>query len=91
MLFKLNLIHIKHNIEKGLIEIKISEDEISIKNSTDGKVDERHIFDRFKKGSQSQKSIGLGLSIAKQIADNAHLKLSAHADEHLFVLKLKQK
>ena len=82
---------IKHNIEKGLIEIKISKEEISIKNSTNGKVDERHIFDRFKKGSQSQKSIGLGLSIAKQIADNAHLKLKVLAEEDLFVLKLIQK
>lgn len=81
---------IKHNVENGFIEIRVNKNGISIKNATAEQVDEKQIFERFKKGNQSQHSIGLGLSIAKRIADVSNLKIEVVAEENQITFTLVQ-
>lgn len=61
---------IKHNIDKGNIQIDLFEKSFSVSN-TGEKLDEDadHFFERFKKSSTSGDSIGLGLAIVKTICD----------------------
>ena len=40
-----------------------------------------HIFDRFYQGDKSAEGVGLGLSIAKSVADKNHWKLSVKSDK----------
>lgn len=61
---------IKHNVEEGKIRIDLNKESLTIANT--GTPLERSpevLFERFKKDDQSTDSIGLGLSIVKQIAD----------------------
>ncbi|SMO46899.1 sensor histidine kinase [Fodinibius sediminis] len=61
---------IKHNVEKGEIRITLTPTELEIRNT--GKplnIDPNTLFKRFKKADHGMDSIGLGLSIIKQIAD----------------------
>lgn len=61
---------IKHNHRNGMIEIILEEKALSIRNtgSVPGK-DTAELFERFKKDSSSNDSLGLGLSIVKKICD----------------------
>ncbi|MDR3610922.1 MAG: HAMP domain-containing sensor histidine kinase [Ignavibacteriaceae bacterium] len=62
---------IKHNIYGGEININLTQDSLSIKNTgNDLKIRPEKLFGRFVKESNSHESIGLGLSIVKQICDN---------------------
>ncbi|HLK31256.1 MAG TPA: HAMP domain-containing sensor histidine kinase [Puia sp.] len=66
---------IKHNIENGSIVIDLNNEQLIIRNSgTTFDFDESHIFDRFKKGDESE-GAGLGLAIVKQICDNYGFKI----------------
>ncbi len=68
---------IKHNIEEGKIRIALTNNRLTIANtgkSIDG--DPKELFERFKKGDQSTQSIGLGLSIIKQIVDQNNYDIS---------------
>ncbi len=59
---------IKYNIVNGVIEIELSENRIIVKNSGNPPdKDTGKMFDRFEKGSQSEESSGLGLTIVRQI------------------------
>ena len=67
-----NLINnaIRHNLESGFIEIELSNQFFSIKNSgPDLEVQPMELFERFKKSNQSDQSTGLGLAIVKQICE----------------------
>lgn len=73
---------IKHNVDKGCINIKLTHDYLNISNTgkpLDVKPDE--LFERFKKGNQSSHSIGLGLSIIKRIVDQNNYEVSYHHSE----------
>ena len=61
---------IKHNVEKGIINIKLTSNVLSVSN-TGNKPDTPPsvYFERFKKGSDSNESLGLGLSIVKKICE----------------------
>jgi signal transduction histidine kinase len=61
---------IKHNIFGGDIKIFLISDKLSVKNSG-GKlsIEPDILFDRFVKESTSNDSIGLGLSLVKQICE----------------------
>jgi len=68
---------IKHNVEEGKIRISLTNTRLTIANT--GKpidAEPSELFERFKKGDQSTSSIGLGLSIIKQIADQNNFDLS---------------
>jgi signal transduction histidine kinase len=68
---------IRHNIEKGQIQILLDFKGMTITNT--GKpllVSPGELFERFKKNDQSSQSMGLGLAIVKQIADLYMLQIS---------------
>ena len=61
---------IKHNIDKGSIEISLTNKSLSISNTglpLHG--DPSELFERFKKDKVSSESLGLGLSIVKKICE----------------------
>ncbi len=61
---------IKHNVEKGIVKIELNEIGLTISNTgAVPNVDPSVYFERFKKGSDSKESLGLGLSIVKKICD----------------------
>jgi len=61
---------IRHNILNGEISIFNESDSLVIANSSNEKeLDSNLIFERFEKKSNDNNSIGLGLSIVKEIAD----------------------
>lgn len=61
---------IRHNLEGGKIEINLTQNYFQINNTgLPPHVPTQELFKRFKKSNQSQESIGLGLSIVKQICE----------------------
>ncbi|MFZ4930599.1 sensor histidine kinase [Chryseobacterium sp. Mn2064] len=61
---------IRHNLEGGKIEINLTHNYFQINNTgLPPHVPTQELFKRFKKNNQSQESIGLGLSIVKQICE----------------------
>ncbi|EDM37779.1 twp-component sensor histidine kinase [Pedobacter sp. BAL39] len=77
---------IRHNYERGNIEINLSTDGITIKNTGGVQpLDEDRIFERFYKDGSSE-GTGLGLSILKQICSRQHygLKYTYTKNLHCF-------
>lgn len=76
---------------KKQIEIILSEHEFIIKN--DGKLisksDQEHIFERFYQADKSSEGVGLGLSIAKSLAEHNHWQLCMKTDQNLNIFTLK--
>lgn len=73
---------IKHNVEGGNIRIFLKDDKLKIANT--GKpldMPAEELYGRFKKGDAGSKSIGLGLSIVKRIADQNEFDLSYSYEE----------
>ena len=72
---------VKYSDKKIVVEL----DEHSLRISNDGakipadKI--AHVFDRFYQVNKSTEGVGLGLSIAKSLADKNHYKLSAKSDK----------
>ncbi|MEM6346378.1 MAG: HAMP domain-containing sensor histidine kinase [Bacteroidota bacterium] len=59
---------VRHNMEKGEIEILLQERELLIRNTGPApQVDPALLFHRFKKSNQSAESLGLGLAIVDKI------------------------
>ncbi|WP_161554469.1 sensor histidine kinase [Sinomicrobium soli] len=56
-----------HNPEKGTVNIRISDKELSIYNSGETPLDPQKIFRRFYKDEQNPNSTGLGLAIVQSI------------------------
>ena len=79
---------IRHNINSGNIEIFITNKEIIISNLGDDSPIDSQLFERFHKNSTSQESLGLGLSIVKEIADVSGLGFNyKHTNgKHCFIL-----
>ena len=79
---------IRHNINSGNIEIFITNKEIIISNLGDDNPIDSQLFERFHKNSTSQESLGLGLSIVKEIADVSGLGFNyKHTNgKHCFIL-----
>jgi signal transduction histidine kinase len=80
---------IRHNIEEGSIVIFINATSFTIHNT--GKKEPLNtslLFKRFQKTSRSSLSIGLGLAIAKEIAEVSDLLLTYDflAEKHSFTL-----
>lgn len=68
---------IRHNIESGSIDIKLTQAELCIRNT--GLAPEyptEELFKRFKKTNQSADSIGLGLAIVQQICKVSDFPIS---------------
>ncbi|MEO5893330.1 MAG: HAMP domain-containing sensor histidine kinase [Ferruginibacter sp.] len=80
---------IKHNIEKGKIEIKLTMHQLVICNTGPYlNTDPAELFERFKKGNQHSSSLGLGLSIVKKICDQNNFSIDYQLREHLHILTI---
>lgn len=70
---------IRHNRQKGYIQVRSSGNQLSLSNTGPALTsDPTTLFDRFKKEAGSHDSFGLGLAIVKQICDTYQLDLSYH-------------
>ncbi len=68
---------IRHNIQKGKIDIGLTEKSLSIKNSgLPLKINPKQLFNRFSKANPESESLGIGLSIIKKICDFYDFKIS---------------
>ena len=82
---------VRHNTLNGHIEIRLDRGRLMISNTGQSfPLDQTKLFNRFQKNSLLAESLGLGLAIAKEIADtsNISLKYSYSQDMHNFVLSL---
>lgn len=68
---------IRHNRKKGTLQIMTDRKEMRICNSgVPLDFDANKLFDRFQKSSTDPRSLGLGLSIVRQICEVSHLKIA---------------
>lgn len=65
-----------HCPEGGQVNITLTEDNLTVENSGDSALDEGKIFERFYQGSKKEGSTGLGLALAKTIADRNGMRLT---------------
>jgi signal transduction histidine kinase len=80
---------IKHNIFGGEIIISLMSKELSIKNTGESlRIDPQKLFDRFVKESTSNESIGLGLSLVKQICETYNFAVSYNYEHSMHQLKV---
>lgn len=82
---------IRHNVENGIITISIKDKSIIISNTgTKAALNNELIFERFEKQSSHANSIGLGLSIVKEIAAVYNITISYSYEDQKHVFSLKQ-
>ena len=68
---------IRHNISDGKIIIELKNNSLIISNTGSSlETSTEKLFERFQKASASSESVGLGLSIVKQICDTYNFKVS---------------
>ncbi len=77
----------KHNIKNGYVEIVLNKKELIIKNSSKKIENPDMIFERYYR--ESQRGIGIGLSIVKKLAEELNFKLKVNIKENTFIIKLK--
>ena len=81
---------IKHNVFGGEIDILLMHNELSIKNSGEAlHIEPEKLFGRFVKESNSNESIGLGLSLVKQICETYNFVISYNYRDSMHELKVK--
>lgn len=75
-----------HSPEGGTVALTLTGNELVVANSGDSPLDQSRIFDRFYQGSKKDGSTGLGLALAKTIADRNGLRLTYSYENgmHLF-------
>lgn len=80
---------INHNIENGNIEVSLKGTELTIKNPGQPiDTDPSQLFQRFRKIDQTSESLGLGLSIVKQICDTYGIPIEYTVSNRSHILKL---
>jgi signal transduction histidine kinase len=81
---------IVHNVEGGEIRIAVSGRTLTVENTgTPCGVDPTVLFERFRKGNQSSRGLGLGLSIAREICDmnGFSIEYSCREDRHVLTVR----
>lgn len=75
-----------HSPEGGTVTLTLTENGLVVANSGDSPLDQGRIFDRFYQGAKKDGSTGLGLALAKTIADRNGLSLTYSYENgmHLF-------
>lgn len=75
-----------HSPEGGTVTLTLTENGLVVANSGDSPLDQGRIFDRFYQGAKKDGSTGLGLALAKTIADRNGLCLTYSYENgmHLF-------
>jgi two-component system sensor histidine kinase QseC len=82
-----NSIH--HNINNGKIEIELSDNSLTIKNTgKELQVDASLMFERFKKKSTNNHSVGLGLSIVKSICNISNFSISYTYQDNIHTIRV---
>ena len=81
---------IRYNIKNGKIEITIEKNKLTIANTGHYEPIENILFERFQKNSSSEQSLGLGLSIIKEITEVSGLLLEYRytLGNHRFIILL---
>ena len=74
----------KHNTIKGWINIKLNESQLIVENSSSEIKNKDKLFDRFYK--ESQRGIGLGLSIVKKLSEELGWNIKIKTDKDKFKL-----
>ena len=80
----------RYNIEEGFIKIKIENRTVTIANPGEElEVSTETLFKRFKRQSDVEESLGLGLSIVKRICELYDIEVNYvhHAGLHQLILK----
>ena len=65
-----------HSPEGGKVTLALTETQLVVENSGDSPLDSSRIFDRFFQGAKKEGSTGLGLALAKTIADRNGMRLT---------------
>lgn len=80
---------IRHNLESGRIHLELTPQSLKISNTgAELEVVPGDLFKRFKKNDASSDSIGLGLSIVKQICEQSNIKITYTYEEEMHILLL---
>ncbi|MCW3463001.1 sensor histidine kinase [Chitinophaga nivalis] len=80
---------IRHNVQNGRIEIILTAGKLVVKNTgIPPEIPMEDLFLRFKKGNQCSESVGLGLSIVKQICEVSGFHVSYTYENQLHVLQV---
>jgi two-component system sensor histidine kinase QseC len=80
---------IRYNIENGKIDVTLTSNSLTVKNTgLPPEIEPELLFRRFKKSNQSADSIGLGLSIVKQICTVNNFKVSYNFENGLHILQV---
>lgn len=80
---------IKHNYQGGNIKVSLDEHSLTVSNTGyEPKLKPAELFERFKKDSSSQDSLGLGLSIVKTIADSYGFPVAYYYREQRHILEI---
>ena len=65
-----------HSPEGGIVTIALDGNVLAVENSGEAPLDRERIFDRFYQGAKKEGSTGLGLALAKTIADKNGMQFS---------------
>lgn len=80
---------VKHNFQNGTIEIVLAANTLTVSNTGPiPKIQTSELFERFKKESTSNESLGLGLSIVKTICDSYGFEVSYNFKDGMHVMKI---
>lgn len=80
---------IRHNVQNGKIELVLTHRRLLIRNTgLPPDMPTEELFQRFKKSNQCSESVGLGLSIVKQICEVCGFTISYNYKNHLHVVQI---
>jgi len=77
----------KYNITNGFISIKLSENSLSISNSSYGIKNPNKIFDRFYK--ESDRGVGIGLHIVKKLSQELGIEKELEIKDNIVTINLR--
>ena len=80
---------IRHNIQGGKIIVEIKNNSLALSNSGNPlQIPSEKLFERFQKGAASLESVGLGLSIVKQICDSYNFKVHYSYEKSIHTISI---
>jgi len=79
---------IRHNLQKGTVEVKLSKSGLIISNSGTTKLEQEQLFIRFKKTSDESSGSGLGLAIVEQICKRHQWKIAYEFQQEIHIFKI---
>jgi len=88
LFYNLILNAIQYTEKNNTIDVELQSDRLIVSNPGNQKLDEKSIFERFKKTNSQNKGNGLGLAIVKEICNNNNWKINYIFEDkqHRFVV-----